>query len=91
MDYHKYLEYVNEIKKEINIETLEFDFLNDKDSLKLFESSKKLNWRIEPCERFLKNCKRNNQCPIGCPSSSKQSMNETYLKKLLRNMTYYQI
>ena len=76
--------YLDEIRSEVNISSEELTE-NDIDSKILLNGCKKFNWKIEKCERFLKHCKRNNQCPIGCPSGSKQSMNVTYHKKLHEN------
>ena len=82
--YEEFEMYLKEIRSEINISSVELNEV-DKDSKVLLDGSKKFNWKIEKCERFLKDCKRNNLCVIGCPSNSKQSMNETYHKKLHEN------
>ncbi len=82
--YENFNSYLDEIRSEINISSEKLTE-NDLDSKILLNGCKKLNWKIEKCERFLKHCKRNNQCPIGCPSGSKQSMNVTYHKKLHEN------
>ena len=82
--YEEFKMYLNEIRSEINVTSVELKDI-DKDSKVLLDGSKKFNWKIEKCERFLKDCKRNNLCVIGCPSNSKQSMNVTYHKKLHEN------
>ena len=81
IDYNNFNNYLKEIRNEINISTQDLT-LKDNDSKKLYDGCKKLNWKIEKCERFLLNCQRRNMCPIGCPSKAKQSMNVTYHKKL---------
>jgi len=82
--YEEFRMYLNEIRSEINITTVELKD-TDKDSKILLDGSKKFNWKTEKVERFMKDCKRNNLCVIGCPSNSKQSMNVTYHKKLYEN------
>ena len=69
--YEEFEMYLKEIRSEINISSVELNEV-DKDSKVLLDGSKKFNWKIEKCERFLKDCKRNNLCVIGCPSNSKQ-------------------
>ena len=84
IDFKTYKAYSDEIRSEISISKEKLTS-RDKDSKKLLDGANKLNWKIERCERFLKNCNRNNMCPVGCPSESKQSMNVTYLKELIAN------
>ena len=92
IEYSSYLNLINEIRSEINVEQSNLDSFKDRDSLELKKGSDLMNWKIERCDRFLKNCQRNNMCPIGCPSDSKQSMNNTYLKKVTNeNNIFYNL
>ena len=47
--------YLNEIRSEIYVTSVELKDI-DKDSKVLLDGSKKFNWKIEKCERFLKDC-----------------------------------
>lgn len=71
MKYKEYLNFIDEIRKEISINTEEN---RDEISSKfLLSRSKKLKWKINKCERF----------STGLDGNPKQSMNLTYHKKII--------
>jgi len=65
---------IDEIKSEIKVNTEQLTS-EDNDSKILFEKSKKINWKIEKCERY----------SSGIIGEEKQNMNKTYLNYLSEN------
>ncbi len=65
---------IDEIKSEIKVNTEQLTS-EDNDSKILFEKSKKINWKIEKCERY----------SSGIIGKEKQNMNTTYLNYLSKN------
>ena len=90
--YFEYQKYIDEIKKELGV-TLIKKNSNDIDSNNIFYASKKLNWKINYCDRFITENLNKKKCLIGdascdihnCEVHEKQSMNVTYLKKPIKN------
>ena len=74
LDFSQYRKLIDEIKSEIAVNVEQLTSL-DNDSKILFEKSKKINWKIEKCERF----------SSGIAGNEKQNMNTTYLKKITEN------
>tara|TARA_B100001123_G_C15343592_1_gene1036062 strand:+ start:937 stop:2412 length:1476 start_codon:yes stop_codon:yes gene_type:complete len=73
LDYKEFQRFLNEIRSELKINTENLT-KKDGDSKYLFEKSKKLDWKIDKCERF-------SSAILG---QEKQNMNETYHKKILK-------
>lgn len=48
----------------------------------LQRATESLDWQGQAVKRAQRNCQNTNRCPTGCPSGAKQSMANTYLKKL---------
>ena len=74
LEFSQYKKLIDEIKSEIKVNVEHLTSL-DNDSKILFEKSKKINWKIEKCERF----------SSGIVGNEKQNMNTTYLKKITEN------
>ncbi len=74
LDFSQYKKLIDEIKSEMAVNVEQLTPL-DNDSKILFEKSKKINWKIEKCERF----------SSGIAGNEKQNMNTTYLKKITEN------
>ena len=68
-DYFKSL--INEIRSEIKINTEKLT-AHDNDSKFIYDQSKKLNWKVEKCERFSN----------GKDRTKKQNMNNTYHQEI---------
>ena len=96
--YFEYQKYIDEIKKELGV-TLIKKNSNDIDSNNIFYASKKLNWKINYCDRFITENLNKKKCLIGdascdihnCEVHEKQSMNVTYFKKPIKTINYYVI
>ena len=71
LEFSHYNKLIDEIRSEIKVNVEHLTSL-DNDSKILFEKSKKINWKIEKCERF----------SSGIIGNEKQNMNTTYLKKI---------
>lgn len=74
LSFNNFQKLINEIKSEIKVSTENITNI-DGDSKYLLERSKQLNWKVDKCDRF----------SDGKLPSSKQSMNVTYHKKILKN------
>lgn len=58
----------------------------DQDSKYLEKRAKKLGLKVVKARRALVGCKRNNNCPSGCLSGAKQSLDKVYFKKNEKNI-----
>ena len=74
------------IKKDLDVkDSKELNIQDNLDSEKLFNGSKKLNWKCISVPRALKKCVQNNNCGFGCPGLNKNSVDIVYKESFISN------
>jgi hypothetical protein len=57
----------------------------DRDSELLVKVCRQKNLLVVPARRMLKQCKKSNLCPSGCPANAKQTMSRTFIPEGIDN------
>jgi choline dehydrogenase-like flavoprotein len=72
-------EIFSELEEELSVITESSKLGENVDSSILKDAAQRLGMKVAPARRAVRNCRRKNVCPIGCPSGAKQSMNQTFI------------